>query len=106
MISRYRSSRPGMVSPFGAGSEPEDVGCAVERVGEDVDVAFVVVQVKACPRCGGGAKDPHERLGAVMAGPDADVALVEHLGEVVRVDAAEREAERCAAQLDVGRTVD
>ena len=40
------------------------------------------------------AEHPHQRLGAVVAGADAHVALVEHLADVVRVDVAEREAER------------
>ena len=87
-------------------SEPEDIGGAVERIGQHIDLALVVVQVEAGAGRGGGAQHAHERLGAVVAGADAHVALVQHLAEVVRVDAAEREAERGAAELDVARAVD
>ena len=86
-------------------SESEDIAGAVERVGQRVDVGGVVVQVEA-GTCGGGhAQQAHQRLGAVVAGAHAHVALVEHLAEVVRVDAAEAEAERGAAHLDVARAV-
>ena len=87
-------------------SEAEDVGCAVERIGQRVDVVLVVVQVEAGARGGVHAEQAHQRLGAVVAGADAHVALVEHLAEVVRVDVAEGEAERRAADLDVRRAVE
>ena len=70
---------------------------AVERIGQRVDVVAVVVQVEAGPRRGGDAEHPHQRLGAVVAGADAHVALVEHLADVVGVEVAEGEAEHAAA---------
>ena len=87
--------------------EPEDIGGAVERIGQRVDVGAVVVEVEARPggrRC--TPSDPHQRLGAVVAGADAHVALVEHLADVVGVDVAEGEAEHAAAHLDVVGAVD
>jgi hypothetical protein len=50
-------------------------------------------------------EQPHQRLGAVVAGAHAHVVLIEHLAEVVGVDAAEPEAERGAAHLHVARAV-
>ena len=75
----------------------EDVGGAVERIGQSVDVVAVVVEVEAGAGGGVDAEQAHQRLGAVVAGADADVALVEHLADVVGVDVAEREAEHAAA---------
>ena len=42
----------------------------------------------------------------MVPGADAHVALVEHLRQVVGVDATEVEAQRRAADLDVARAVD
>src|SRR3954447_16348612 len=105
MISRYRSSRPGMTVAPPPRSETEDIAGTVERIGQRVDVVFVVVQVEAGPGGGVDAETAHQWLGAVMTGAQADVALVEHLRQVVRVDVAESEAERRSANLDVGRAV-
>src|ERR671911_2576374 len=107
MISRYRSSRPGMSSsPWGSELEAEDIGGAVERIGQRVDVGAVVVQVETRARGGVDTEDPHQRLGAVVPGAHAHVALIEHLAEVVGADAAEGEAEHAAPHLDVVRPVD
>src|SRR3954469_2350068 len=87
------------------GSETEDIRSAVERIGQRVDVGAIVVEVKARP-CGGvDAEDAHQWLGAMVAGAHAHIALIEHLAEVVGMDAAEGEAEHTAAYLDVVRTV-
>src|SRR6478736_278051 len=106
MISRYRSSRPGMTLSPPLRSETEDIAGTVERIGQSVDVVLVVVQIKTGAGGGVDAQQAHERLGAVVPGPQADVALIEHLGQIVRVDVAEPEAERGAADLDVGGAVE
>ena len=59
--------------------EAEDVAGAVECIGQSVDVVTVVVQIEAGACRGGDAELPHQRLGAVVAGAEADVALVEDL---------------------------
>src|ERR687897_3911999 len=98
MISRYRSSRPGMYVLL----EPEDVRRAVERIGEGVDVVAFVVEIPACPRRRRDVEDPHERFRAVVPGADTHVALVEDLRDVVRVQIAELEAEHAATHRWVG----
>src|SRR4029079_3287840 len=102
MISRYRSSRPGMTLAPPLRSETEDIAGTVERIGESVDILFVVVQIETGARGGIDAEAPHQRLGAVVPGPQADVALVEHLREIVWVDVAEPEAERGAPPPGIG----
>ena len=52
------------------------------------------------------AEHPHQRLGAVVAGPHAHAVLVEHLGEVVGVDVAEGERQHAAPLGRLGRAVD
>src|SRR5687767_10538302 len=111
MISRYRSSRPGMVVTrsvrTGWGwSEAEDVRRALERIGQRVDVVAIVVDVEAGTGRGGRTEQAHQRLGAVVAGADAHVALVEDLADVVGVEVAEREAHDATAVRHVGRAVD
>src|SRR3954469_25650649 len=105
MISRYRSSRPGMTLAPPLRSETEDIAGTVERIGQSVDIVFVVVQIEAGAGSGVDAETAHQWLGAVMTGAQADVALVEHLGQIVWVDVAEAEAERGTADLDVRRPV-
>src|SRR6185503_18447492 len=105
MMSRYRSSRPGMTLTPPLRLETEDIAGTVERIGQSVDIVFVVVQIEAGAGGGVDAEQTHQRLGAVMAGAQADVALIEHLREVVRMDVAEAEAERRAAHLDVAGPV-
>ena len=61
--------------------------------------AKVARDVAATPR-------RHQRLGAVVAGADADAVAAEDLGDVVRVDAVERERDDAAATLGVGGAVD
>ena len=79
------------------GDQKEEVGGGVERVGQRVDVGLVVVDVERGPGGGADAEHPHERLGAVVAGAHAHAVLVEHLGDVVRVDVVEGEREHAAA---------
>src|SRR3954465_4250863 len=106
MISRYRSSRPGMTLTPPLRSETEDIAGTVERIGQSVDIVFVVVQIEAGAGGGVDAEQAHQRLGAVMTGAQADVALVEHLRKIVRGDVAEAEAERGTAHLDICRAVE
>ena len=61
---------------------------SAERIGQGVDVGLVVVEVERRPGGGADAEPAHERLGAVVAGAHAHAVLVEHLGDVVRVDVA------------------
>src|SRR3954470_2655410 len=105
MISRYRSSRPGMTLAPPLRSETEDIAGTVERIGQSVDILFVVVQIETGAGGRVDAEQAHQWLGAMMTGAQADVALVEHLREIVWVDVAEPEAERGTAHLDIGRAV-
>src|SRR3954471_10993401 len=105
MISRYRSSRPGMTLTPPLRSETEDIAGTVERIGQSVDIVFVVVQIEAGAGGGVDAEQAHQRLGAVVTGAQADVALIKHLRQIVRVDVAKAEAERGTAHLDIGRPV-
>ena len=77
-----------------------------ERLDEHVDVGLVVVDVERRPAGGRHAELAHQRLGAVVAGAHADGVLVEHLADVVGVDAVEQERDRAAAHVDVERAVD
>ena len=54
-------------------------------------------------RGGAHAEAAHQRLGAVVAGADADRLAVAELGDVVRVDALDRERDDPAAAVEVGR---
>src|SRR4029079_2607732 len=105
MSSRYRSSRPAIDSAS-LGSEREELLGAPERFYEGVDVVLVVVDVERGPGRRRDAEHPHQRLRAVVPGPDADAVLVEHLRDVVRVDALEGEGDRAAPALDAARPVD
>src|SRR3954454_2546525 len=105
MISRYRSSRPGMTLAPPLRSETEDIAGTVERIGQSVDILLVVVQIKTGPGGGIDAEQAHQWFGAMMTGAQADVALVEHLREIVWVDVAEPEAEGRAAHFDIGRAM-
>ncbi len=77
-----------------------------EGVHEGVDVGFVVVHVQRRPRRRRHPEPPHEGLGAVVSGADADPALVEHLREVVRVNALVGEGDHPAAHGQVVGAVD
>jgi len=72
----------------GGGRYPKRVPASVQRVGQGIDIRFVVVQVERRPCRGRDAQTAHERLGAVVPGPDADPHLVENLGQVVGMDIA------------------
>src|SRR3954466_16284536 len=106
MISRYRSSRPGMTLTPPLRSETEDIAGTVERIGQSVDIVFVVVQIEAGAGGGVDAEQAHQRLGAVMTGAAADVALIEHRGQIARVAVAETEAEGGTALVHIGGPVE
>src|SRR5262245_14010778 len=84
----------------------EDIAGAVECVDEGVGIGRVVVDVATGTRGGRRAEQTHQRLGTVVTGANAHVVLVEHLADVVGVNAAESEADGGAAGFDVGRPVD
>ena len=90
----------------GGESEPEEVVGGGDGVTQGVDVGLVVVDVQRRPGGGGHAELAHQRLGAVVAGPDADAVLVEHLGEVMGVEVAEGEGQHAAPLGRHAGTVD
>ena len=73
---------------------------------EAVRVLGVVVHVEAGTGRRVDVEQAHQRLGAVVAGAHAHVALVEHLAEVVRVNVAERETQRGTSQRGISRAVE
>src|SRR4051794_773937 len=87
MISRYRSSSPGIAksAPYENSSREQLIGFG-NGVDQGIDFRLVVVDVERSP---GGGADPeaaHQRLGAVVTGPHAHPRLVQHLRQVVRMD--------------------
>ena len=79
------------------GLEGEERASCVEGVGESVDIGGVVVDVDRGASSGANAEEFHERLGAMVAGANADRVLVENLGDVVGMQAVEIETEHAAA---------
>ena len=75
-------------------------------VDERVDVGGLVVDADARARGRADAEAAHQRLRAVVAGADADAVAVDQLGDVVRVDALDREGGEPAAPLGLGRADD
>ena len=75
------------------GSRParEKTGDILESVEQLKQFRFGVVKIRARPRQRGHVEPFHQRLGAVMPGPDADATRVEEARDVVRVGALERE---------------
>jgi len=49
------------------------------------------------PDAGSDAKDAMQRLGAVMAGPDADAVLAQELGDIMRMQVIDREGHAAEA---------
>src|SRR5207253_1224043 len=78
----------------------------LESVDEGVDLGWGVVDEEARARRGDAVEPPHQWLSAVMAGPDGDAVLIEHLTEVVRVNVAVVESDHADALLCARRTVD
>ena len=76
-----------------------------QAVGEQVDVVAGRVDAEARPRGRGQVEPLVERHRAVMAGPDGDPEPVEHLGDVVRVDARQVERHDPAAGIRIQRPV-
>src|SRR6185503_21268016 len=87
-------------------SVSEDSLRLLERIHEAVDLLRCVVDGERGARGAGHSETAHQRLRAVMARPDCDAAAVADLGEVVRVNAVEREAHKAAAVGRVRRPVD
>src|SRR3954451_1126049 len=75
-------------------------------VGEGVDVVVAGVHVEG--RAGGrrDAVAPDDGPRAVVPDPDGDAQVVEHLADVVRVDALDGEGDRSPARDGVGRPDD
>ncbi len=86
--------------------EAEDVGRALEGVGQCVCVVVIVVHVEAGACGGSDAEQAHQRLGAMMAGTDAHVVLIEDLADVVGMKVTEGEAEHAATDRQIAGTVD
>ncbi len=74
-----------------------------EAVDERVDArSRVVCAAKLARVVARHAEPAHQRLRAVVAGADADLVAAEDLGDVVRVDAVERERTSRRAPPPVG----
>src|SRR5260221_1949185 len=66
---------------------------------EAVDVLRQRVEVEARAGRRGDAEPRHQRLGAVVAGPDGNVLPVQDLRDVVRMDVLELEADDAGAPV-------
>src|SRR6516164_9227490 len=78
---------------------PEELLGVADAVRQGVDLGVGVVQVERRPVGGLAAEGAVQRPRAVVAGPDRDAELVEHLADVVRVHALDLERDRAAAVL-------
>jgi hypothetical protein len=70
-----------------------------DYVGEELNLSRRVVEIETGPAAGSDAKPVVERIGAVVSGADCDAMLIEHLGDIVGVNRAEREAHQAGAKL-------
>src|SRR5207302_3499138 len=86
MMSWYSSLRSSFIA---IGSSAEHFAAGLDRVGQAVDVGFVVIDPERGPHRAGEAELVHQRLGAVMPDPDGNMMLVEHGADIMRVDAVE-----------------
>src|SRR5688572_28857893 len=91
------------LSGWGRGRSSEDLAYVVESVDERIDVGARVVHGKRRPRRRRDAEALHQRLRAVVAGPHADTARSEDLGDVVRVGDVQREGDERPALGGVQR---
>ena len=78
-------------------SDPEELLRVPDAVRQRVDFLAGVVEVQARPGTRLHAHGPVQRPGAVVTSPDRHAAVVEHLADVVRMQAVERERDRAAA---------
>src|SRR5687768_11739907 len=74
-------------------------------VHQRLHIRFVVVDVERGARRRGDIEAPHQRLRAMVAGTDADAALVQYCRKVVRVDPLDGERDDTAPVRERG-TVD
>src|SRR3990172_9394935 len=65
-----------------------------------------VVEVKARAHGAYDAEAAHQRLSAVMPGPNRDPVLVKNLGDIVRVDSGKVEAHNSTSGLGVFGTIE
>src|SRR3712207_7494532 len=83
-----------------ASHSSEELLGRANSVGQRVDVVVAGVHVE---RGAGRRRDavaPDHRPGAVVPDPDGDAEVVEHLADVVRVDALDGEADRKSTRLN------
>ena len=73
---------------------------------EVIDIARAVVDVERCAGRGGHTKPAVQWPGAVVAHPHLDAAVIEHLTDIVRVDALDDERDCGPAVLCVERAED
>ena len=73
---------------------------------QGVDLVRRVVQRERGPHGGRDAEPAVQRPGAVVADPDRDAVIVEHLPDVVRVHAVDGERHRSPAVHQFGRPDD
>src|SRR5215469_5461886 len=85
---------------------PEELLGVADPVRQGVYLADRVVHVERRPVGRLAAERAVQRPRAVVAGPDRDAELVEHLADVVRVHALDLERDRPAAAVGVQRPED
>src|SRR5438270_733890 len=78
----------------------------VERLVQGVDVGFVVVNVERRSSRRSDPETPHQGLGTVVAGPHAHAGFIEHLRDVVGMDAVVAEGDHAPARRRLRRPED
>jgi len=84
----------------------EQFSRVVDGLDKRVDFVGRVIDVEGCPGRRGDAEFVVQRLGTVVAGPDSNGGVVEHLREVVGVDALDVERHQATTLFAGGRAVD
>src|SRR5580704_16928002 len=94
MISWYidsSSMKPSRITPSritpSRRTRPEEMLCLPDPVCQLVNLVVCVVHVERGPRAGLSVQRTMQRRGTVMSGPHGNSQLIEHLTDVVRMDA-------------------
>ena len=80
----------------------EHLPAGLDRLGEAVDVALVVVDAERGAHGAGQPELFHQRLRAMMPDADRDIVPVEHGADIVRVDPLDIERKHADAPLAAG----
>src|SRR2546425_8928097 len=89
---------------WGLGRYSEQLAGLAYGRDEGVDIVHVIIDVERGTRGRGDAEPAHQRLGAVVAGPNTDAVAVQDRRQVVRMNVAVRE--RHDAGTVVARSID